>query len=47
VDRREKPDPTISDLVGMRQGWAVKVVAEVINRLHAAVGTNPPEWLTP
>jgi hypothetical protein len=44
-DHRERPGPTIGDLVKMYQGWPVSVVAEVIRKLHAAAGTNSPEWL--
>jgi hypothetical protein len=44
-DERERPGPTNEDLVKMDQGWPVRVVAEVIRNLHAAVGSAPPKWL--
>lgn len=45
LDEDERAGPTVHDLVAMDQGWAVRVVAEVIKRLHTAVGTTPPTWL--
>jgi hypothetical protein len=42
----ERPLPTITQLVHMSQGWPVQVVAEVIRKLHSALGTLPPKWIS-
>jgi len=42
----EKPGPTNEQLVQLPQGWAFQVVAEVIRKLHGALGTSPPKWLS-
>jgi hypothetical protein len=41
------PTPSVSDLDGLCPGWAVRIVAERIRRLHSAAGADPPEWVPP
>lgn len=41
----EKPEPTSEQLAQIGPGWAVKVAADVIKKLHEAVGTPPPAWI--
>jgi hypothetical protein len=45
VAEAERPEPTMEQLTQCAPGWAVRVVADVIKKLHGAVGTSPPEWI--
>lgn len=40
-----EPVPSIDTLRGLEGGWAARIVAERIRRLHHAAGTSPPSWL--
>ena len=40
-----QPRPSIKDLNNLSSGWAVCVVQNLIEELHAAAGTTPPDWL--
>jgi hypothetical protein len=42
----ERPEPTTEQLSQRGPGWAVQVVTDVIKKLHEAVGTSPPEWIS-
>lgn len=42
----EQPGPTAEELLQKGRGWAVKVTINLIKKLHEAVGTIPPDWLT-
>jgi hypothetical protein len=42
----ERPEPTPQQLAEKAPGWAVKLVVNLITKLHDAVGTTPPEWIT-
>jgi hypothetical protein len=46
LSEAELPEPTAEELLEKGHGWAVKVVREVIKKLHEAVGTIPPGWIT-
>ena len=39
------PFPTIEQLQTLKPGWAVGVVTALIRELHAATGTEEPDWL--
>jgi hypothetical protein len=39
------PVPSPDDLRDMEPGWAVRVVADLVRSLHAAVGSETPRWL--
>lgn len=39
------PYPTKSVLDALEPGWAVRIVAERVRRLHGAAATDAPEWL--
>ena len=39
------PVPSPDDLRDMEPGWPVRVVADLVRSLHAAVGSSPPHWL--
>ncbi len=41
----EKPMPSPDDLATMPAGQPVRVVVELVNRLHEATGTTVPPWL--
>ena len=41
----EKPVPSKTTLDQLEAGWAVRVVIELIRRLHEAAGTSTPAWL--
>jgi hypothetical protein len=41
----KRPEPSLEDLTATSPGWATRVVAERIKRLHKAAGTDPPPWL--
>lgn len=43
----EQPEPTAEQLLQKGRGWAVKVVTDVITKLHEAVSTSPPNWIHP
>lgn len=45
VAEAERPEPTMEQLNQCAPGWPVKVVADVIKKLHGAVGTAPPDWI--
>ena len=45
VAEPERPEPTVEQLTQRGPGWAVKVAADVIKKLHEAVGTPPPAWI--
>jgi hypothetical protein len=40
------PRPTAADFARLRRGWPLAVAVERVRRLHAAAGTNLPEWIT-
>jgi hypothetical protein len=40
------PVPSPDDLRDMEPDWPVRVVADLVRNLHAAVGTPPPPWLS-
>ncbi len=42
---KEKPLPSKDVLSQLTAGWGVRIVAELVRRLHAAVGTATPRWL--
>jgi len=42
----ERPLPTKQDLDNMQPGWARDIVAHVIRKLHEAVRTPLPQWLS-
>ena len=46
VTEEEKPKLTAVQLQEIHPGWAVKVAANVIRKLHDAVGTSPPKWIS-
>jgi hypothetical protein len=39
------PVPSPDDLRDMEPGWPVRVVADLVRSLHAAVGSGTPRWL--
>ncbi len=41
----EQPLPSKTDLDGLAPGWAVRIVKNLITRLHATMGTHIPVWL--
>lgn len=41
----EQPLPSKADLDGLPPGWAVRIVKNLIARLHSTVGTQIPAWL--
>jgi hypothetical protein len=45
VPDEERPMPPRDDLNTMPPGWPVRIVRELVTRLHATVGTAPPDWL--
>jgi len=45
ISDAERPEPTAEQLQQCRSGWAVKVVTDVIKKLHEAVGTPLPDWI--
>ena len=46
VSEEERPQPTVEQLQQRGSGWPVKVASDVIKKLHEAVGTPPPDWIS-
>ena len=46
LDEKEKPKPSKTVLDNMAPGWPTRVVVELIRRLHTAVGSAIPEWIS-
>lgn len=42
----ENPFPSANLLAELQSGWAIRTVIELITKLHEAIGTPTPEWLT-
>lgn len=45
LPNKQRPTSSKTTLDNLEAGWSVRVVVDLINQLHEAVGTARPSWL--